>query len=207
MADDRDRNANGIAEPHDAAYDEIAQRITGYRVATGQRPGVYGANRCQLCGTITTFSTLLGARAVHFGPDRERACAACVERYGRDAIAGAIEARTDRRCEVCGRSVERSPANRLGFYWVCEPCRSDVGPRDPRLGPADGISQLVRRRYMELAYPTVEELLELEQTVLAIKADLDEIIEQPAPGGAHAEEGDGPTSFIFVGAPSTGRLR
>jgi hypothetical protein len=204
---DRNRNENSIAEPRTAAYDAIAQRIIGYRAATGQRPGIYGANRCQLCGAITTFSTLAGARMAHFGSERERACAACVKWCGRDAVAAAIEALTERRCEICGHRVERSPTNRLGSYWVCEPCRHDVGPGDQLFGPADGLNQLVRRRYMALAYPTVGELLQLEETVLAIKADLDAIASQPTSYGEHDDDGDGPASLTIVGFPSSGRLR
>jgi hypothetical protein len=82
-----------------------------------------------------------------------------------------------------------------------------VGAGNAHFGPADGLNQLVRRRYMTLAYPTVEDLLELEQTVLAIKDDLDGTAAQPSTSGEHEEEGDGPTSIIFVGSPSLGRLR
>jgi hypothetical protein len=208
MTDDRDSNQDGVSEPRDAAYDAIARRILDYRDTAGRRPGIYGANRCQLCGTITPFSTLVGAQMSHFGPDRERACAACVKQRGRAAIAAAIEALGERRCEVCGRGVERSPANRLdGLYWVCESCRREAGRGDPRLDSADGLSELVRLRYMALAYPTVEELLRLEQTVLAIKADLDRLASQPAHRGGRDEQRGDSSSCIIVGFPSSGRLR
>jgi hypothetical protein len=145
----------------------------------------------------------------HFGPDRDRVCAPCLKRCGRDAVPEVIEARTERRCEVCGRCVKRARTNRLGAYWVCAPCRSEVGTGDPRFGPADGLHQLVRRRYMELAYPTMEDLLELEETVLVIQADLDAIALRPATSNeVGAADGDsGPESIIIVGAPSTARLR
>jgi hypothetical protein len=205
MTDDRKSSSNGTAE-RNAEYDAIAERIIDYRSAAGLRPGIYGANRCQLCGTITTFSTLAGAWAAHFGPDRDRACDACVKRVGRDAVAAAIESLAKRRWEVCGHLVEPSPTNRLGFYWVCEPCRSELGPSDPRFGSADGLNQLVRRRYMALAYPTVEELLQFEQTVLAIRADLDAAASQPACSGEPVKGGS-PVSLTIIESPLSARLR
>jgi hypothetical protein len=207
MTDDRDSSSDGTAESRNAEYDEIAQRIIDYRSAAGLRPGIYGANRCQLCGEITTFSSLIGAGAAHFGPHRDRACTACVKHYGRSNVGAAIQAQTLRRCEVCGLAVERWSANRLGSYWVCGPCRSELGPGDPRFGSADGLNQLVRRRYMALAYPTVEELLQFEQTVLAIRADLNAADSRSARSGEPAEGGGSPVSLTIVGSPPSGRLR
>ena len=207
MTDDRDSSSDGTAESRNAEYDEIAQRIIDYRSAAGLRPGIYGANRCQLCGAITTFSTLAGAWSTHFGPHRDRACTACVKHYGRSNMGAAIQAQTQRRCEVCDLAVERSSVNRLGSYWVCGPCRSELGPGDPRFGSADGLNQLVRRRYMALAYPTVEELLQFEQTVLAIRADLNAADSRSARSGEPAEGVGSPVSLTIIGSPPSGRLR
>jgi hypothetical protein len=207
MTDDRESSSNGTAESRNAEYDEIAQRIIDYRSAAGLRPGIYGANRCQLCGTITMFSTLAGAWAAHFGCTRDRACDACMKRVGRDAVAAAIESQAERRCEVCGHLVARVPTNRLESYWVCGPCRTELGPSDPRFGSADGLNQVVRRRYMALAHPTVEELLQFEQTVLAIRADLNAADSRSARGGEPAEGVGSPVSLTIIGSPPSGRLR
>jgi hypothetical protein len=166
-------------QPRRRSYEEILDGILSYRTRSGARPGIFGADRCQLCGMITPFSTFVGAMASHFGRDLDCVCADCIKRHGRTAVATHLRGSKDRRCEACGSGVARARENRLGSSWICRRCRPDMACADPGSRPDAKVLTLVRRRYIELEYPMVQDARQLERRVRAMRAELDRMESNP----------------------------
>ena len=56
------------------AYEELLDRIFAMRTSAGETPGIYCADRCQLCGEVRAWSGFITAMAVHHGTDKDLVC-------------------------------------------------------------------------------------------------------------------------------------
>ena len=170
----------------DEYRERIISNILSRRTRDGGGVGIYGAEVCQLCGEIDTFSGWAAAMGVHFpfnrGPS-EFVCGECrrklipvgVYAVGRrsDAVVRSLEARAHRYCESCATAVPRAPRFRAGrSRWVCDVCRERLtaGGADA----ADQLGELVRRRYLERTLRTDDELRRFDLNMDGTRFEMDE---------------------------------
>jgi hypothetical protein len=156
--------------------ERVIANILAKRTAGGLKPGVYGAEVCQLCGRIRTFAGFITAMALHCGGDF--VCWPC-----RRAITGQsginsettalvherLERHLHRVCWVCCRHVLSGERRRTRHGWACTSCAAKVEADAPEL------RDLGRRRYLELTYPTDESLRTVDVLLEAQRLDLEEL--------------------------------
>jgi hypothetical protein len=156
--------------------ERVIANILAKRTAGGLKPGVYGAEVCQLCGRIRTFAGFITAMALHCGGDF--VCWPC-----RRAITGQsginsettalvherLERQLHRVCWVCCRHVLSGERRRTRHGWACPPCGAKVEADVPE------VRDLGRRRYLELTYTTDESLRTVDVLLEAQRLDLEEL--------------------------------
>lgn len=100
--------------------------------------GICGAEVCQVCGEVGTFSGWAGAMASHWTDDKEFVCLDHnhADQEGRRLL---LRETTRRFCEVCQEPVERYLAWRKGHCYVCDECVA-----------AGRLPKGAKRRYLEM---------------------------------------------------------
>jgi hypothetical protein len=161
----------------------IAAILAVRDAGTGQRPGIYGAEVCQICGGIGTFSGLVGAMSCHASGTRDFFCRRCPTQpsapdgtrldlnASRAWAVAELERQPHRFCAVCTTRIERRPENLQDDAWLCAACRTALG--DDR---RQALRDLVRRRYIDLVCRTDDELRAFAVQVRTIGLNLEEIV-------------------------------
>ncbi len=136
----------------------------------GTHGGIYGAEVCQVCGEVGTYFSLAGARIRHLGYPYE-----FVGEHGHSAaeVKSALGSR-HRYCEVCGTRFNLGDESRLGYNPVCDACRHEIGERERGRPAHEVVTELTRRRYIDLKHPTDEKLRAFDRLVTEMRFELDE---------------------------------
>ena len=150
-----------------AQYEALLDEILALRTAAGLTPGIYCAERCQLCGAIQAWSGFICSMAVHHGADRAFVCSRCQGGSLNRRMHRQLDAAPVRFCEGCGVAVPRLVVPRPhGVFWCCPDCW-------PRLGEDGALRALCRRRYVALQHPTLVSLRAHAAEVRAHKRSLE----------------------------------
>jgi hypothetical protein len=132
----------------------IGMSIHNIRV-NGIRVGIYGAEVCQLCGEVKTFSGWAAAMFLHVG-NSGFSCADC--------------------CRVCCAKVLAEPDNHVDRHWLCQDCRNVIDSTHPLVSPEDVLGNLVRVRHVWLTCQSAEELERFGVRIEATRRALEEIM-------------------------------
>jgi hypothetical protein len=121
--------------------DERERVLTG--IAAHRGAGIYGADYCQVCGTVGCFHGWAQALACH----RHGEFVASEHRHGEDREA--LRAAPGRFCAVCGVAVDHRRARAVDHRWLCGSCAIDACRRSHEEA-SELLQRLSRRRYVEL---------------------------------------------------------
>lgn len=162
---------------HDRAeYEALLDEILALRTKDGVVPGIYAAQRCQLCSTIQGWSGFVAAMAVHHGRHGDFVCGRCRGASASRRMDRELEAAATRFCEDCGVALPRSEASRVGRFWCCPRCA-------PHLRADGAGSRLLRRRYIALEHPTLASLRQHAAEVRGHKRLLEDLADDWSRGG------------------------
>ncbi|HSP99627.1 MAG TPA: hypothetical protein VL049_20580 [Candidatus Dormibacteraeota bacterium] len=159
-----------------ADYEALLDEILALRTKDGRTPGIYAAERCQLCATIQAWSGFVSAMAVHHGRDRDFVCRRCRGESAGRRMHREVDAAPTRFCEDCGVALPRSEASHAGGFWCCPECC-------PRLRVDGALSRLRRRRYIALEHPTLASLRLHASEVRGHKRMLEDLADEWSRGG------------------------
>ena len=106
--------------------------------------GIFGAEICQVCGKVGTFSGWAGA----MGSRHYVGSAFVANGHGHDrqSSEAVLRGRPERFCSLCGTSTEPENARLVEHSWLCRTCAGEL----PEDAAADLLGQLARRRYLDL---------------------------------------------------------
>jgi ribosomal protein L37AE/L43A len=151
----------------DAERERIIQAI----VESGS--GIFGTEVCQICGQLGSYRGWADATGNHMSgefvpfahghvpPDDTLPSGWAA--YGEAAYAHVrelLDARRERFCELCRRSLRRREDRRAGRYWLCDACRAAGG--EVKISP--------RRRYLEHEVQEDEALRRWGETVGTLRS-------------------------------------
>lgn len=165
----------------DVARDAYRERLIDRIVSKGHGEpavGIFGAQICQLCGRLDTYSGLYGAMGSHCGPDREFVCYGCRVAHpqptglavlDQEATRAKFVGQDSRHCEICRAQIAGEPRNRYrhaeqerGGVWLCPGCVAAVRATDPTAQLPAVVADLTRRRYVEMTCKTDDDLRKLD---------------------------------------------
>jgi hypothetical protein len=168
----------------------IGMSIHNIRV-NGIRVGIYGAEVCQLCGEVKTFSGWAAAMFLHVG-NSGFSCADCcraeqrrIDPTSSDSVIcsrafGNVRARLAsqpiRYCQVCCAKVLAEPDNHVDRHWLCQDCRNVIDSTHPLVSPEDVLGNLVRVRHVWLTCQSAEDLERFGVRIEATRRALEEIM-------------------------------
>ena len=124
----------------------MVDRTRMIEAIVAEAPGIYGAEVCQVCGQIGTFSGWASAVGSHFGKDHQ--FIASGHRHPKHTRRQ-LDDRSRRHCEVCCTPVTRELAQAVSYHWLCDACSRTLTP-SPERGLAGAVTGLVMRRYIDM---------------------------------------------------------
>jgi hypothetical protein len=170
----------------------IKMAIHNIRV-NGFRGGIYGAEVCQLCGEVKTFSGWAAATYLHVG-NSGFTCSACcraeqrrIDPTSSEFVIGSgafaniraqLANQPIRYCQVCRSEVPAEPDYHVDRHWLCRDCRNVIDSIHPHVSPEDVLGNLVRVRHVWLACRTAEDLRRFGVRIEATRRALEEIMSE-----------------------------
>lgn len=180
MSAPSDRVEPGLRSPSNVVSnrEKMIQRVLALRVAGEIRPGVYAGEVCQVCGKVATFDGVICAWGAHSSRDNAFVCFPC----RKQGLQRTLSDETCRYCEICACPVPADQKLRRQHHWVCEPCAETVAGAQTEGTLIEFLNDFVRRRYIEIRYPTEKGVAALHQNLLEMRAVLEDLEDDPDEG-------------------------